>query len=158
MTTHSQKCPRIGANPEKLDSVNFRGPDWRKFSELCVLLFFLGKNYKMLPKTGFSKPSFGHPSGSTKSGPAPSQNSSDSQKCQASPHQPLTVMLWRSMPPCLVGVAARVYLQVEVCWFPWKDACQQQLWMELHIATRLSWDSLVWSPLRPSHLPHPFPL
>ena len=35
---------RIGANPEKSDLVNFRGPDWRKFSELCVLLFFLGKS------------------------------------------------------------------------------------------------------------------
>ena len=33
----------IGANPEKLDLVNFRGPDRRKFSELCAVLFFLQK-------------------------------------------------------------------------------------------------------------------
>ena len=57
---------RIGANPEKSDSVNFRGPDWRKFSELCVLLFFLEKIDKMLPKSRFSKPIFGHSAGSTK--------------------------------------------------------------------------------------------
>ena len=57
---------RIGANPEKTDLVNFRGPDWRKFSELRVLLFFLGKTDKMLPKSRFSKTIFGHPAGSTK--------------------------------------------------------------------------------------------
>ena len=60
------KTRRIGANPEKSDLVNFRGPDWRKFSELCVLLFFLGKTDKMLPKSRFSKPIFGHSVGSTK--------------------------------------------------------------------------------------------
>ena len=43
---------RIGANPEKSGLVNFRGPDWRKFSELCVLLFFLGKTDKMLQNPG----------------------------------------------------------------------------------------------------------
>ena len=57
---------RIGANPEKSDLVNFRGPDWRKFSELCVLLSFLGKIDKMLPKSRFSKPIFSHFAGSTK--------------------------------------------------------------------------------------------
>ena len=35
---------RIGANPEKSDLVNFRGPDRKKFSELCVLLFFPRQN------------------------------------------------------------------------------------------------------------------
>ena len=34
---------RIGANLEKSDLVHFRGPGWRKFSELSVLLFFAGK-------------------------------------------------------------------------------------------------------------------
>ena len=57
---------RIGANPEKSDLVNFRGSDWRKFSELCVLLFFPWKTDKMLPKSWFSKPIFGHSAGSTK--------------------------------------------------------------------------------------------
>ena len=57
---------RIGANPKKSDLLNFRGLDWRKFSELCVLYFFLGKTDKMLPKSRFSKPIFGHPTGSTK--------------------------------------------------------------------------------------------
>ena len=57
---------RIGANPEKSDLVTFRGPDWRKFSELCVLLFFLRKTDKMLPKSQFSKPIFGQSAGSTK--------------------------------------------------------------------------------------------
>ena len=57
---------RIGADPEKSDLVNFRGPDWRTFSELCVLLFFLGKTDNMLPKSRFSKPIFGHSAGSTK--------------------------------------------------------------------------------------------
>ena len=57
---------RIGANPEKSDLVNFQGPDRRNFSELCVLLFFfLGKTDKMLPKSRFSKPIFGHSAGST---------------------------------------------------------------------------------------------
>ena len=46
---------QIGANPEKSDLVNFQGPDWRKFGELCVLL--LGKTDNMLPKSRFSKPS-----------------------------------------------------------------------------------------------------
>ena len=57
---------RIGANPEKSDLVNFRGPDSRKFSELCFLLFFQGKTDKMFPKPRFSKPTFGHSAGSTK--------------------------------------------------------------------------------------------
>ena len=57
---------RIGANPEKSDLVNFRGPNWKKFSELCVLLFFLGKIDKILPKPRFSKHIFGHSAGSTK--------------------------------------------------------------------------------------------
>ena len=56
---------RIGANPEKSDLLNFRGPDWRKFSELCVLLFLLGKTDRMLRKSRFSKPIFGHSAGST---------------------------------------------------------------------------------------------
>ena len=56
----------IGANPEKSDLVNFQGPDWRKFSELCVLLFFLRKTDTMLPKSRFSKPIFGRSAGSTK--------------------------------------------------------------------------------------------
>ena len=43
---------RIGANPEKSDLVNFRGPDRRKFSELCVLLFFLGKSTKCSQNPG----------------------------------------------------------------------------------------------------------
>ena len=60
------RARRIGANIEKSDLVNFRGPDWRKFSELSVLLFFLGKTDKMLPKSRFSKPIFGHSAGSTK--------------------------------------------------------------------------------------------
>ena len=58
--------PPIGANPEKSDLVNFRGPDWKKFSELGVLLFSLGKADKMLPKSRFGKPIFGHSAGSTK--------------------------------------------------------------------------------------------
>ena len=58
----------IGANPEKSDLVNFQGPDWSKFSELCVLLFLLGKSDKMLPKSRLSKPIFGHSAGSTKLG------------------------------------------------------------------------------------------
>ena len=45
-----QKPARIGANPEKSDLLNFRGPDWRKFSEPCVLLLFLGKTDKNAPK------------------------------------------------------------------------------------------------------------
>ena len=59
----SFRTRRIGANPEKSDLLNFRGPDWRKFSELCVLLFFLGKTDKMLPKSRFSKRIFGHSAG-----------------------------------------------------------------------------------------------
>ena len=54
---------RIGANPEKSDLVNFWGPDWRKFSELCVLLFFLGKIDKMFPKSRLSKTNFRRLSG-----------------------------------------------------------------------------------------------
>ena len=42
----------IGANPEKSDLVNFWGPDWRKFSELCLLLFFLGKSTKYSQNPG----------------------------------------------------------------------------------------------------------
>ena len=57
---------RIGANPKKSDLVNFWGPDWRKFSELRVLLFFLGKTDKMFPKSRFSKPICGHSAGSPK--------------------------------------------------------------------------------------------
>ena len=57
---------RTGANPEKSDLVNFRGPDWRKFSELCALLFFLGKTDKILPKSWFSEPILGHSAGPTK--------------------------------------------------------------------------------------------
>ena len=57
---------RIGANPEKSDLVNFRGPNWRKFSELRVLLFFQGKIDKIFPIPRFSKPTFGHSAGSTK--------------------------------------------------------------------------------------------
>ena len=56
---------RIGADPEKSDLVNFRGPDWRKFSELCVLLFFPRRNWQNVPKSRFSKPIFGHSTGST---------------------------------------------------------------------------------------------
>ena len=55
-----------GQSRKKTILVNFRGPDWRRFSELCVLLFFLGKTHNMLPKSQFSKPIFGHPAGSTK--------------------------------------------------------------------------------------------
>ena len=41
----------IGANPEKSDLLNFRGPDRRKFSELCVFaVFFLRKQEKKLTK------------------------------------------------------------------------------------------------------------
>ena len=54
-----------GPIPKKSDLVNFRGPDSRKFSELCVLLCFLGKTDKMLPKSRFSKLIFGHSAGST---------------------------------------------------------------------------------------------
>ena len=43
---------RIGANPEKSDLVNFRDADWRKFSELCVLLFLLGKLTKCSQNPG----------------------------------------------------------------------------------------------------------
>ena len=43
---------RIGANPEKSDLVNFRGSDWRTFSELSVLLFFLGKMTKCSQNPG----------------------------------------------------------------------------------------------------------
>ena len=45
---------RIGANPQKLSLVNFRGPDRRKFSELCVCPLFLGKKNprKCSPKPG----------------------------------------------------------------------------------------------------------
>ena len=60
------RARRMGANPEKSDLLDFRGPAWRKSSELCVLIFFLGKTDKMLPKSRFSKPIFGHPAGSTK--------------------------------------------------------------------------------------------
>ena len=42
---------QIGANPEKSDLVNVRGQSWRKFSELCVLLFFPRKNRQNPPKT-----------------------------------------------------------------------------------------------------------
>ena len=60
------KTRRIGANPEKAHLVNFRGPDSRKFSELCVLLFLLGKIDRMFPKSRFSKRIFGDTAGSTK--------------------------------------------------------------------------------------------
>ena len=52
---------RIGANPEKPDSVNFRRPDWRKFSELCVLLFSWERSTKCSQTSWFSKRIFGHP-------------------------------------------------------------------------------------------------
>ena len=48
-----------GQSRKKSDLVNFRGPDWRKFSELCVFAV-------MLPKSRFGKPIFGHSAGSTK--------------------------------------------------------------------------------------------
>ena len=59
------KSPDRG-QARKSDLVNSRGPDWRKFSELCLLLFSLGKLDRMLPKSWFSKPIFGHSAGSTK--------------------------------------------------------------------------------------------
>ena len=62
----SVRTHRIGANPENLDLVNFWGLDSGKFSELCLLLFFIEKSDKLLPKPRFSKPIFGHPAGSTK--------------------------------------------------------------------------------------------
>ena len=43
----------------KSDLVNFRCPDWRKFSELCVLLFVPGKIDKIFPKSRFSERIFG---------------------------------------------------------------------------------------------------
>ena len=43
---------RIGANPEKSDLVNFRGPDKRKFSELCVCCFSWEKSTKCSPNPG----------------------------------------------------------------------------------------------------------
>ena len=46
----SLNAPGSRANPEKISLVNFRGPDRRKFSELCVLLCFLGKTHKMPPQ------------------------------------------------------------------------------------------------------------
>ena len=59
-------CHASRTNPEKSDLINFRGPDWRKFSELCVLLIFLGKMTKCSQNPGFSKPIFGRSAGSTK--------------------------------------------------------------------------------------------
>ena len=59
----------IGANPKR-SNLNFFG---RTLSELRVLLLFLRRTSKMLPKTQFSKPLFGHPAGSAKIGSAPSQ-------------------------------------------------------------------------------------
>ena len=57
----------IGAKHEKADLVNFRCPDCRKLSELCVLLFFLGKiDTKIFPKSRFSKRIFGDSAASTK--------------------------------------------------------------------------------------------
>ena len=54
------RARRIGANPEKSDLINFRGPDERKFSELCFPID------KMFPESRFSKQIFGDPAGSTK--------------------------------------------------------------------------------------------
>ena len=44
------KTRRIGVNPEKPDLINFWGQDWRKFSEVWTLLFFLKKNWQNAPK------------------------------------------------------------------------------------------------------------
>ena len=60
------RTDRIGANPEKSTLVSFRGPSWRRFSELSILLFLLRKINKIHPKPPFSKPIFGHRAGSTK--------------------------------------------------------------------------------------------
>ena len=43
---------RIGANPEDLNLVNCRGPNSRKFSELCVLRLFLRQTSKHSPNPG----------------------------------------------------------------------------------------------------------
>ena len=43
---------QIGANPERSDLLNFRGPDRRKFGELCVLLFFPRKPTKCTQNPG----------------------------------------------------------------------------------------------------------
>ena len=45
----------IGANPEKSDLVNFRGPDWRNLVNSVFCCFFLKKVDKMFPKSWFSK-------------------------------------------------------------------------------------------------------
>ena len=50
----------------KIRFSKFPGSELIKFSELCVLLFFLGKTDRMLPKSRFSKPLFGHSAGSPK--------------------------------------------------------------------------------------------
>ena len=36
---HISRTHRIGANPDKSDFVNFQGPEWRIFSDLCFLRF-----------------------------------------------------------------------------------------------------------------------
>ena len=67
----NQNPPDRGQS-RKSDLVNFRGPDWRKFSALCVLLFLLGRTDKMFPKSQSSKPIFGHSAGQLNwAGPIP---------------------------------------------------------------------------------------
>ena len=64
----------LGYNQNTLDRGQSRkirfskclGSGLKKFSELCVLLFFLRKKNKTLPKPRFSKPTFGHSAESTK--------------------------------------------------------------------------------------------
>ena len=57
---------RIAANPKKIRFSKFLGPHWRKFGELCVLLFYLGNIDRMHPKSQFNKLIFGQSAGSTK--------------------------------------------------------------------------------------------
>ena len=64
-TSWYQSPPDRGQS-RKIRFTKFPGSDWKKFSEPCVLLFFLGKTDKMIPKSRFSKPIFGHSAGSTK--------------------------------------------------------------------------------------------
>ena len=44
--------PQIGANPEKWNLVNFRGPDWRNLANSVILRFSSGQPNKILPNWG----------------------------------------------------------------------------------------------------------
>ena len=60
-----QNSPDRGQS-RKIRFSKFPGSGLKKFSELCVLLFFLGKIDKMFPKSRFSRRIFGNSAGSPK--------------------------------------------------------------------------------------------